>query len=52
MSTGTMMLMVLLLVLLGAVPIWSHSRNWVYASMGGFGLVSLIGIVLLVIGWP
>jgi hypothetical protein len=52
MSVGTMLLIVLVLMLLGAVPIWPHSRNWGYASMGGFGLVALLVVVLLVMGRP
>lgn len=52
MSLGTMMLIVLIVMLLGAIPIWPHSRSWGYASMGGFGLVALVVIVLLVMGRP
>jgi hypothetical protein len=50
MSVGTMLLIVLFLMLLGAVPVWPHSRNWGYASMGGIGVVALVVMVLLVMG--
>jgi len=52
MSVGTMLLIVLILMLLGAVPFWPHSRNWGYASMSGFGLVALVVMVLLVMERP
>lgn len=39
MSLGTILLIVLLLMLIGAIPTWSHSRSWGYGPSGGLGLV-------------
>ena len=50
MSIGTILLVVLVLLLIGAIPSWPHSRSWGYAPSGGIGLVLLILIVLLVMG--
>lgn len=50
MSLGTILLIVLLLLLIGAVPAWPHSRGWGYGPSGGLGLVLLIVVVLLVMG--
>jgi len=50
MSTGTILLIVLILVLIGAIPTWPHSRNWGYGPSGGLGLVLLILLVLLLLG--
>lgn len=47
---GTILIVILLLVLLGALPRWSHSRNWGYYPTGGIGLILLIVIILLVAG--
>lgn len=47
---GTILLVVLILMLLGAVPRWSHSRNWGYGPSGGLGLLVVIVIVLLLMG--
>ena len=50
---GTILLVILILVLLGAVgslPTWGHSRNWGYFPSGGLGLVVLILVVLLLMG--
>lgn len=47
---GTILLVVLILMLLGAVPRWSHSKNWGYGPSGGLGLVLVIVIVLLLMG--
>lgn len=47
---GTILLIILVLLLIGALPTWSHSRNWGYAPMGGIGLVLVIIIVLLLLG--
>jgi hypothetical protein len=46
---GLVLLIILILLLLGAVPRWPHSRNWGYAPSGGLGLVLLIVIVLLLL---
>ena len=50
MSLGTILLIVLILMLIGAIPSWPHSRNWGYAPSGGIGLVLVILIVLLLMG--
>lgn len=50
MSIATILLIVLLLMLIGAVPAWPHSRSWGYAPSGALGLVLLVVIVLLLMG--
>ena len=50
MSLGTLLLIVLILMLIGAIPSWPHSRNWGYGPSGVLGLVVVIIIVLLVTG--
>lgn len=50
MSLGTILLIVLILFLLGALPTWPHSRNWGYFPSGGVGLIVLILIILLLMG--
>ncbi|MFZ3204991.1 MAG: DUF3309 family protein [Pseudomonas sp.] len=50
MSLGTILLIVLLLMLVGALPTWPHSRSWGYAPTGGLGLVLIIVLVLLLMG--
>jgi hypothetical protein len=47
---GTILVIFLILALLGAVPRWSHSREWGYAPTGGIGLVLLIVVVLVLLG--
>lgn len=47
---GTILLVVLILMLLGAVPRWPHSRNWGYGPSGGLGLLLVVVIVLLLMG--
>ncbi len=47
MSIGAILLIVLILLLLGAIPAWPHSRSWGYGPSGGLGLVVIIVIVLL-----
>jgi len=47
---GTVLLVVLILVLLGALPTWPHSRNWGYGPSGGLGLVVLILVILVLMG--
>jgi len=47
---GTILLVVLILLLLGALPTWPHSREWGYYPSGGLGLVILILIILLLLG--
>ncbi|MBT9520456.1 MAG: DUF3309 domain-containing protein [Dechloromonas sp.] len=50
MSLGTILLIVLVLLLIGAIPSWPHSRGWGYAPSGGIGLLLLILLILLVLG--
>jgi len=50
MSVGTILLIVLVLMLLGAIPTWPHSRQWGYYPSGGIGLVLLILVILLLLG--
>lgn len=50
MSLGTILLIVLILMLIGVVPTWPHSRNWGYGPSGLLGLVVVIIIVLLLMG--
>ncbi len=47
---GTILLVVLILLLIGALPTWPHSRSWGYAPTGGVGIVLIVLIVLLVMG--
>jgi Protein of unknown function (DUF3309) len=50
MTLGTILLIVLVLLLIGAIPRWPHSRGWGYGPSGGLGVVLLIVIVLVVLG--
>jgi hypothetical protein len=47
---GTILLIVLILLLLGAVPAWPHSRNWGYGPSGLLGLVVVILLILVLMG--
>ena len=47
---STLLIVVVVLILLGVVPAWPHSRNWGYGPSGGLGLVLLILLVLLLTG--
>jgi hypothetical protein len=47
---GTILIVILILMLVGAVPTWPHSKNWGYFPSGGLGLLLLIVIVLLLMG--
>jgi hypothetical protein len=50
MSLGTIVLIILILILIGALPTWPHSRSWGYAPSGGLGLVVLILLILFLMG--
>jgi len=50
MSLGTILLIVLILMLIGVIPIWPHSRSWGYGPSGALGVVVLIIIILLLTG--
>lgn len=47
---GTILLIILVLLLLGALPTWPYSSGWGYYPSGGLGLILLIVIILLVLG--
>ena len=47
---GTILIIILILVLIGALPTWPHSKSWGYYPSGGLGLVLLILIILLLLG--
>jgi hypothetical protein len=49
-SMGTILLIVLILLLLGGLPAWPHSRNWGYAPSGVLGLLLIVLVVLLLVG--
>ncbi len=47
---GTILLIILILILIGALPTWPHSRGWGYYPSGGVGLVLIILVILLLMG--
>jgi hypothetical protein len=47
---GTVLVVLLVLMLLGVLPTWSHSRNWGYGPTGGLGVVLAILVALLLLG--
>ncbi len=50
MSLGTILLVVLILILVGVIPTWPHSRSWGYAPSGVIGLVLVVMLILLLLG--
>jgi hypothetical protein len=50
MSLGTILLIVLILILVGAIPTWPHSSGWGYYPSGGIGLVLVIVLILILLG--
>ncbi|HTK00622.1 MAG TPA: DUF3309 family protein [Bordetella sp.] len=50
MTLGTILLIILILLLVGALPTWPHSRSWGYYPSGGLGVVLIIVIILLLVG--
>jgi hypothetical protein len=50
MSLGTILLILLILLLVGALPTWPHSRGWGYYPSGGLGLLLLVVLILLLMG--
>lgn len=50
MTVGTLLLILLVLLLVGAFPAWPYSRNWGYYPSGGIGLVLIILLVLVLLG--
>jgi hypothetical protein len=47
---GTILIIVVILMLIGAIPAWPHSRGWGYYPSGGLGIVPVILIILLLLG--
>jgi len=47
---GTILLVILVFILLGALPVWPHSKNWGYIPTGGLGLVIVIVLILALLG--
>lgn len=47
---GTILLIILVLMVLGALPSWPHSKSWGYAPSGGLGVVAVVLVVLLLTG--
>jgi Protein of unknown function (DUF3309) len=50
MSLGTILLIVLILILIGALPTWPHSASWGYYPSGGLGVVVVILLILVLLG--
>jgi Protein of unknown function (DUF3309) len=50
MSIGTILLIVLILMLVGAFPAWPHSKSWGYYPSGGLGLLVVVLVALLLLG--
>lgn len=50
MSLGTLLLIILIVMLLGGLPTWGHSRNWGYGPSGGIGLILMIVLILILLG--
>jgi hypothetical protein len=51
MSIGTILLIILVLVLVGALPRWGHSRSWGYLPSGGVGMLLVVVVVLVLLGY-
>ena len=47
---GTILIVILILLLVGALPTWPHSKSWGYYPSGGLGLILLILLILLLMG--
>jgi hypothetical protein len=50
MTLGTILLIVLIIILLGALPAWPYSRGWGYMPSGGLGLILVIVLILVLMG--
>jgi hypothetical protein len=50
MSIGTILLIVVVLMLIGAIPAWPHSRTWGYGPSGGIGVILIILLLLFLMG--
>ena len=49
-SIGTIILVILVLILVGAIPTWPHSKGWGYGPSGGLGLIVVILLILVLLG--
>ncbi|MGB9151355.1 MAG: DUF3309 family protein [Burkholderiales bacterium] len=50
MTIGTILLIILVLMLLGAIPTWPHSKSWGYGPSGGLGLILVVLLILVLMG--
>lgn len=50
MTIGTLLLIIVILMLVGALPTWPHSKRWGYYPSGGLGLIVLVLLILLLLG--
>ena len=50
MTLSTILIIILILILLGAIPSWPHSRSWGYGPSGGIGLILVIIVILVLLG--
>jgi hypothetical protein len=50
MTLGTILIIVLVLILIGVIPTWPHSKSWGYAPTGAIGVVLVILLILLLLG--
>jgi len=50
MTLGTILVVILVLMLLGVIPTWSHSSKWGYGPSGGIGLILVIVLILVLLG--
>ncbi len=50
MTTGTILLIILIILLVGGLPTWPHSRNWGYYPSAGLGTVLIIVLILVLLG--
>ena len=50
MTLGTILIIILILLLIGALPTWPHSRGWGYYPTGGLGLILIIILILILLG--
>lgn len=50
MSVGAILLIVVVLMLIGAIPRWPHSRSWGYGPSGGIGLILIVLLILMLMG--
>ncbi len=51
MTIGTILLIILILLLIGAFPSWPHSRSWGYAPTGGLGILLIVVLILVLMGY-